>query len=57
MRERAYYATASVGPFKEGAVVLLPADAPTDTGWLATGYLQEIGRPDSGHGESPHPAE
>jgi len=43
--ERAYWATTSVGPFREFQVVVLDDEREPDAGWIRTGWLREIPRP------------
>lgn len=40
--ERAYWATASVGPYREFQVVVFDDAREPDAGWVRTGWFREI---------------
>lgn len=43
--ERAYWATASVGPYREFQVVVFDDAREPDAGWIRTGWFREIVAP------------
>ena len=43
--ERAYWATASVGPYREFQVVVFDDAREPDAGWVRTGWFREIVNP------------
>jgi hypothetical protein len=43
--ERAFWATANVGPYREFQVVVLDDAKPDDLGWINSGWLREIVAP------------